>query len=126
MMAEWALAGKYTRVHACIRKLQIRKSIQCADTNTHTLAPTTQHCDLNLKFRARLDGSDALYVEAVMSTCCTRFLHFCLLFFINYAILRLNVLDAHDNAGQTRATTSTKNSKRVITRLDFHMNVLHH
>lgn len=50
--------------------------------------------DLNLKFWARINGSDALYVEIVMSTCCPRFLHLCLLFFINYAILRLNVLNA--------------------------------
>lgn len=28
---------------------------------------------LNLKFRARRNGSDAVYVEAAMSTCCTRF-----------------------------------------------------
>lgn len=91
--SEWS---KHT--HACMHAEAkwIPKIYPLYLTQPHILIHTTKYTDLNLKFRARFNGNDALYVvEAVMSTCCTCFFHFCLLFFINYAILRLNMYWMH-------------------------------
>lgn len=83
------------RVHACIPKWNPKIYPQI---HPHTHATqTTQSSDLNLKFRARFKRKWCFVHRSwIMSTCCTRFLHFCLLFFINYEILRLNtILNAH-------------------------------
>lgn len=124
------------RVHACIRKQnEFPKSILLF-THTHTQREEDierQGCsrhassNLNLKFRARTNGNDALYVEAAMSTCCTRFLRSCLLFFINYAILRLNVSNAHGSEACVQPHHHRVSSKpwTMITFWGFHMNVSH-
>lgn len=49
-------------------------------------------------------GSDALYVKAACRHVAHGFLDYCILFFINYAILWLNVLNAHDNGSEACKT----------------------